>query len=157
MTSISFWTPVSFERAPANSCSQILIEYTDEYFYFGGPKAFVVPGKEQYRTQRVTLIQQEPPSPLISAAKITSFFTGIIPLTILAIKFSLRYTHSFHLISPLELNSHFSQAQDLEVGRISNQTKKNLPIAISKLVRRKSTSNKPLTLEQASKKINLWS
>src|SRR3990167_8084861 len=96
MTKVDFFTPVNFGNQP-KSCTQSLLEGVDSYFYLGGKKAYVIPGQTQQGTEGAVLAKDSPAF-LITALKIISYCTVVLPLVMLIAKTILRSIHSFHII-----------------------------------------------------------
>ena len=112
MAKVGFFTAVSFGDQP-KSCTQSLLETVDNYFYLGGKKAYVIPGHAQQDGQSTILITKDSPAFLITALKVISYPTVVIPVILLIAKAVLRSIHSFHIIDAkqeLEEGMDISQA-----------------------------------------------
>lgn len=97
MERVSFFTPVSFGDH-AKSVSQSLLEWVDDYFYFGGRKACVISGHTKEGCEGTVLYQPAVPFQ-VTALKVATYATVIIPILMLIAKIVLRSLHSFYLIN----------------------------------------------------------
>lgn len=94
MNSISFWTPVNFGACDRN-CLDSALEFVDDYFYLGGEIAVVQSSNGGYTN--VTTIPGEV-NWAATALKVVTYFTGIIPLILLAAKVVLRCAYEFQVV-----------------------------------------------------------
>lgn len=97
MLNLNFFTPVSFGDQP-KSCTQALLETVDSYFYLGGKKAYVIPGHIQQDIKGTVLTEDSAPF-LITALKVLSYLTVILPMIMLIAKAILRSFDSFHIVN----------------------------------------------------------
>ncbi|MFN4174094.1 MAG: DUF648 domain-containing protein [Parachlamydiaceae bacterium] len=95
---IGFFTAVEYEKGP-KSFSTRLLETVDDYFYLGGKKAFVIQGKSKKGHEKA-LLSDAHSSLLARIAKVLSYFTLVLPVSLLALKAVLRSKHSFRQIDP---------------------------------------------------------
>ncbi len=93
MSSINFFTPLVYGDLPV-SCTQALAEYADEYFYWGGQQAVVLTISEG---SQGVLLREEETSCWLTAVKVVTYFTLILPLIVLIAKVLLRCGSSFHI------------------------------------------------------------
>lgn len=94
---LDFFTPVRFEGQ--KSIKQHIQEGIGDYFYLGGKSAYVIPGKISDGSQEVVIKDQNKngiKQVVLSAIKIISYMTVIIPLIMLVAKATFRATHKFH-------------------------------------------------------------
>jgi hypothetical protein len=91
---IGFFTAVNFGGHP-KSCTQSLLEIVDGYFYLGGKKAYVISGYTQQASEETTL-RDDSSTHLVTAIKIISYATLILPAIMLIAKIVLRSIHTFH-------------------------------------------------------------
>ena len=96
MQKVGFFTAVSFGDRQ-KSCTQSLLETVDSYFFLGGKKAYVIAGHAQQASQG-TILRNDFSTPLVTAIKVVSYATLILPAIMLIAKIVLRSTHTFHLI-----------------------------------------------------------
>lgn len=127
MPKVGFFTAVSFGDQP-KSCTQSLLETVDGYFYLGGKKkAYVILGHAQQDGEG-TILAKDSPAFLITALKVISYFTIVIPVILLATKAVLRSIHSFHVIDA---------KQKLEEGMdVSQATIEKIQALMPKIKRR---------------------
>jgi hypothetical protein len=97
MSTINFFTAVTFEERANPSFSQLLLEDVDSYFYLGGKRACVIAGHTKNGSEGVFL-QSHTPSSVTTALKVMSYFTLVLPAIMLVAKVILRSTHHFHLV-----------------------------------------------------------
>ncbi|MFI5335076.1 MAG: hypothetical protein ACHQT8_07985 [Chlamydiales bacterium] len=93
MANVGFFTPITF-NGRYTSCSEGLLELVDSYFYLGGRKAFVIPAPGPARA----VLMQETPELLMSALKVASYFTLVLPTVMLIAKVILRAVHHFEAL-----------------------------------------------------------
>ncbi len=91
MTSIRFFTPICYGNQ-TKSPRQFLLEKVDDYFYLSGRKAQVINGDKN----KVKEIHPDKRPLLLTALKVASYFTVILPIILLVMKCSLRAGHTFH-------------------------------------------------------------
>jgi len=111
MAKVGFFTAVTFGDQP-KSRTQSLLETVDSYFYLGGKKACVIPGRAQQDGEG-TILTKDSPAFLITALKVISYLTVAIPVILFMAKAVLRSIHSFHIIDAkqkLEAGMDISQA-----------------------------------------------
>lgn len=96
MPGINFFTPVHYGNQP-KSASTSVMEAFDHYFYLGGKKACVIAGRMERGKEGVVLVERSS-SYLLSALKVVSYFTIVIPLIVLIVKAVLRYKNQFYVI-----------------------------------------------------------
>lgn len=120
MAAIGFFTPITFNNLP-KSFSQSLLENIDSYFPQPEKIAHVVQGEAVDGREGVVLLNGTSSSCLVTALKVASYFTILIPLILLAAKAILRSIHHFHLIDT---------AQRLKAG-ISDEELLNASAAIA--------------------------
>ena len=99
MAKVSFFTAISFETRP-KSYTQSALETIDSYFYLGGKKAYAVSGDTQQESQG-TMLREGSSSFLMTALKVISYLTIVIPVVLLIAKAILRSIHTFHIIEPV--------------------------------------------------------
>lgn len=97
MSGISFFTPVNYDCL-SKSIGQCLLENVDAYFHLAGEKAVAPSGVINGSAEGVYIVNEET-SFLITALKVASYFTLILPLIMLVAKVILRCTHDFYLMS----------------------------------------------------------
>lgn len=96
MNKISFFTPVCYN--PSSTFTQSILECVDSYFHLGGMKAQAHSNFTKGSATRVFLENVEC-SFLMTALKVASYFTLILPLIMLVAKVILRCSHDFYLMS----------------------------------------------------------
>lgn len=121
MNKINFPIPVGFPYG-SKSKTEFFLEIADDYFYLGGKKAVVIPSKYLQRGRGVNLIEEKL-SPLMTAAKVATYFTLIFPLILFIAKIILRSTHHFYLIPE---TTPLSKSKD---DSISKPPLKSAPVA----------------------------
>lgn len=125
MPKVGFFTAVSFGDQP-KSCSQSLLETVDSYFYLCGKKAYVIPGNLQQGSEG-TILRNDSSTCLVTAIKVISYATVILPVIILIAKIVLRSIHTFFLIqgplqdaqpnsNPINATDHLAAKRQLEEG-----------------------------------------
>jgi len=114
MQNISFFTPVKYSDCP-QSYEQSLVEGADDYFFIGGSKAHVTGTSADLRAEKAVL-SEEKSSFILTALKILSYCTIIIPLVMLTIKSILRSCHNYEKIDA---------QQELEKGVVVTEASKN--------------------------------
>ncbi|MBS1659068.1 MAG: hypothetical protein JST18_13355 [Bacteroidetes bacterium] len=119
MATLGFFTPITFNNLP-KSFLQSLLENVDSYFPQPEKTAHVVQGEAVGGREGVVLSKGTSSSCLVTALKVASYFTIVIPLILLAAKAILRQVHHFHLIDT---------AQRVRAG-ISDQELENAAAAI---------------------------
>jgi len=130
MSKVEFFTPINFAHHP-KSCSQSLVEYANSYFYLGGKKATVIPGHKQNGREGVVLTKDSPRF-LITALKVLSYLTVILPILFLIVKAIYRSMHKFHVIDV---------RQKLNEGiEVSSETLKKIEKLIPKIRTREKNS-----------------
>lgn len=97
MTQISFFNAVNFGNQPKTT-RQSLLETVDDYFYLGGKKACVIPGKIQNNSIEVEF-RQDSPNFLTTIIKVITYCTLVFPLFMLIAKAALRSKYEFHVTS----------------------------------------------------------
>ncbi len=98
MNDISLDIAVSFGNYP-KTYSQMLLEAADDYFYWGGRKACVIPGHLEGKSEGVILTDDFPKASfLITALKVISYFTGIIPAIAYLTRVLMRRDRQYHVI-----------------------------------------------------------
>lgn len=85
MSGISFFTPISFKEIPNPSIFKICLEKVDDYFYFGGKKAFLCIQGDSLKMKKPSPISIEE-----KRIKLITFCTILIPAAILIAKIVLR-------------------------------------------------------------------
>jgi hypothetical protein len=96
MNQISFFTPiVAYENAPF---SQKVLSAVDHYFYLGGRRAHVIEDAMERGKRGVLLEEGRAPSFFITAIKVTSYCTLVLPALALIAKALLRAFHQFYVI-----------------------------------------------------------
>lgn len=99
MNSVSFFTPVVYEKID-KSYAEFFLEKVDDYFYLGGKKAEVFLSDPQERNTGLTVHLIEKRSALwATTLKIASYFTIILPLICLAIKAGFRHNRHFEVFT----------------------------------------------------------
>lgn len=83
MTRIKFFTPIIYDTKTPTA-SQSFHSAVDHYFYFGGKKAYLIPG-----TSTATLQNEKSPF-WLTLLKVISYLTFILPFFMLALKARLR-------------------------------------------------------------------
>jgi len=96
MNQISFFTTANYGNA-ANTFSESLLDKVDNYFFLWGRKVQVIPGYRQGNSEGVVYTSYQKPS-VITALKVVSYVTLILPLIAIIAKIILRTIHKFHLI-----------------------------------------------------------
>ncbi|MBI3237050.1 MAG: DUF648 domain-containing protein, partial [Chlamydiales bacterium] len=91
---VSFFQPIVFASNP-KSYPEFFLEKVDSYFYLGGKKAYVIENTDQGK--KAVLCKDRSPC-LITALKVASYATIILPVILLIIKAVLRSIHTFELI-----------------------------------------------------------
>jgi hypothetical protein len=84
--SVDFWTPVTYKPFVANTWKESLLESAERYLSLSGKKLSVVPLGS--RDQVVTY--QESVNYWVTALKVASYFTFVLPAIAFAIKYALR-------------------------------------------------------------------
>jgi len=72
-----------------------LLEKVDSYFYLGGKKAKIEPGYTKGNSEGVCLVDSKSS---LTALKVASYFTVVIPLLMLVAKSILRSNYDFYLL-----------------------------------------------------------
>ena len=103
MEKVSFFTAINFGDQP-KSPTQSLLQTVDSYFYLGGRKACVIPGHSQQGSEG-TILKDNSPAFFITAIKVISYATVILPAIMLLAKVVLRSMYTFHVIQPSHPNS----------------------------------------------------
>lgn len=101
MEKVGFFTAVSFGDQP-KSCTESLLETVDSYFYLGiwdSKKACVIAPQPQASSREAVLIEDSPAF-VVTALKVISYLTIILPVVLLMVKAVLRSIHSFQIIDP---------------------------------------------------------
>lgn len=126
MGKIGFFQAVTF-GTQSKSCVQTLLEGVDSYFYLGGKKTLVIAGSIQQGSQGVILTQNSPTF-FITALKVVSYLTVVIPLILLIAKAILRSIHTFHVVNA---------KQELEKGiDITPATIEKIRVLMPKILKR---------------------
>ncbi len=102
MAKVGFFTAVSFGSL-TETCAQSALETVDSYFYLGGKKACVIAGRVQNGKEDIVLAEGDS-SCFLSALKVMSYFTIIIPVLALIVKAVLRYQNQFYVIDSRLIN-----------------------------------------------------
>lgn len=97
MTKLGFCTAVRFWGDQPKTCRQSWIETVDSYLYLGGKKAYVIPGHTQSGAEGAVLAHDSPAF-LITALKVVSYFTIVVPTIMLIAKAVLRSIYPFHIV-----------------------------------------------------------
>jgi hypothetical protein len=125
MEKLSFFIPVRFDTEP-KTLSQSLLELGDQYFFLGGKQAHVI-------SDDVVTLESEKSSPCwLTALKILSYFTLIIPIGILLAKICLRSAHPFYIaleekteeLSPYRISSRRPKLKRMSDQMLSELEKK---------------------------------
>lgn len=103
MSGISFFTPVKYNNQ-LTSCSKLATELVDDYFYLGGRIAVVLPGNEKNGSEEISF-QNGQTSCFLTALKIVSYFTVVIPVIMLVAKALLRSVNRYHTCNGEQPNS----------------------------------------------------
>lgn len=90
MEKLSFFIPVRFDKEP-KTLSQSLLEIADYYFYLGGKQALAI------SNDSVKLESKELSPCWLTALKILSYFTLVIPIGMLITKLCLRSAYPFYI------------------------------------------------------------
>ena len=102
MEGVNFFTPISHGKQ-GNTIATSVTDMAEDYFHLCGKKACVIAGRVENGKEGVVLTAGKSPL-LLSALKVISYFTIIIPLIALLVKIVLRYKNQFYIIDPkLEL------------------------------------------------------
>lgn len=109
MSQIHFFTPLDFSNEP-KSLFQSLVEFSDNYFYLGGKKAFVLPNH-----LHAALVINGDTSFLSTTCKIISYFTIILPILLLMTKTILRAFYSIHSIQSSYLERLFKKINHIKL------------------------------------------
>lgn len=99
MEKVGFFTAVSFGDQP-KSCTESLLETVDSYFYLGiwdSKRACVIAPQPQASSREAVLIEDSPAF-VVTALKVVSYLTIILPVVLLMVKAVLRSIHSFQII-----------------------------------------------------------
>ncbi|MDE3045863.1 MAG: DUF648 domain-containing protein [Verrucomicrobiota bacterium] len=99
MINIGFFTPITYPRGEDLSFKEHLLEDVDDYFYLGGKKAVVIKGFEKDKNQ-YTIIRTFRHSMIVTALKVTSYLTIVLPVSLLIIKAFLRLKNRFYFEIP---------------------------------------------------------
>ena len=97
---IGFFTAITYSQEN-KTFTQSLLEKVDDYFYLGGEKAYVTSRVSQDGRFKVVLSEAQI-STVEKIGKVTSYFTVVIPVALLATKAILRAIHSFQVIDPIK-------------------------------------------------------
>lgn len=97
---ISFFTPVKWEDAssgiePKLTCGQRIVQAAENYLYLGKRVAVVVPNSTREGSHLVNL-KEHKTNFWLSALKVASYFTVILPALALIIKIIFRSNYQFH-------------------------------------------------------------
>ena len=105
MRPIDFFTPVHY-GSRANNLEEKAIQYIDDYFHLGGPKAVVI-GKAEDGTEKVVLCPSKcsPKTILKTIGVALSWFTVVIPLGMLIAKAALRSSHKYSISESSKISS----------------------------------------------------
>lgn len=98
MVRVHFFTPVTFD-SPSKSKQEDFIEKVDGYFYLGGKRAYVISTDRKGDLERKARLLKDKSPCYITALKILSYFTIVIPFVMLIAKAILRCGYSIQLIS----------------------------------------------------------
>lgn len=93
MSGINYFTPLVYGNL-STSWTQTLAEYADEYFYWGGEQAVVLTVNEGSLD---VVLKEGETSCWLTALKVATYFTLILPLILLTVKTILRCCSSFHV------------------------------------------------------------
>lgn len=97
MENIDLFTSVAFGAYP-KTCLQLALETVDNYFYLGGKRAYVIPEHSQEGKEGVVLIEDSAPF-LMTALKVTSYVSILLPAILLIAKIVLRSVYTFYAIN----------------------------------------------------------
>jgi hypothetical protein len=97
MSNISFFTAIKYTDSYKKSMVESALEQIDNYFYLGGKKLHII-GSEDKQPKGV--LSETDSSVPARIAKVFSYFTIVIPLTMLLFKSILRSTHYFTVMDP---------------------------------------------------------
>lgn len=107
MDRVSFFTPITFGDLPTSSKEKAL-EYVDGYFNLTGHSARVIV-KDTLETKK----HYDKPNLIISALKVLSYFTLVLPLVVLGLKAALRANISYTYTESPKNTSACSLSKDL--------------------------------------------
>jgi hypothetical protein len=88
METVAFFTPVHFQEKPFS-----LLGMVDNYFYFGGKKACVIKNVQE------AILVEGSTTRLVTALKIISYCTVVLPLIMLLAKAILRSIYTFRIVN----------------------------------------------------------
>lgn len=98
---MSFFTPIIHLKP--QSWEHSLMNHAEEYFYLNdetrGQKAYVIDGTDD----QIISLMTDPSSFVITALKIVSYFSIILPAILLCVKLVLRFRHNFQELNVEEL------------------------------------------------------
>lgn len=123
MSEVSFFTPLCFEDR-TQCTAQPFMESVDDYFYLGGKKALVISGQQQ--GAEGALLYQQSSHWLMTALKVVSYATIIIPVIMLIIKAVMRSLQHFQFIDlkaqleeGMEIPSHLTEKVEALMPKIT--------------------------------------
>jgi hypothetical protein len=121
--SINFCTAISYNNTKDLTIVQSTIQWVDSYFDYGSKKACVITGHIKNGMEGVTLSKnQEEASLFLTALKVISYFTIIIPALVFIAKIILRNIYQFYIIEPPSIDS------VLPVTTIEEKIKQLIPL-----------------------------
>ncbi len=91
MATVGFFTAVNFVH---KTCVESVLEAADNYFFLGGEKAFAYSAI----TPEQVVLMEESPEFWVTAFKVASYFTVILPVIMLTVKVILRSIYSFQIV-----------------------------------------------------------
>jgi hypothetical protein len=100
MSQVSFFTPINFGNQPKSS-SEWLLEKVDSYFHLKDKKAYVVLNETGLKERSVLIATEQSPC-LITALKVASYITLVLPFIMLVLKAILRSAYTFSILNTKE-------------------------------------------------------
>lgn len=98
LISFNFWTPIQYENQHNMTLGQRIAQEADSYFNFGNTVAVVMPRVIKNGSVGVKLLQKEQTDDRCKTAlKVASYFTGVLPASMFAIKAISRAFYPFHM------------------------------------------------------------
>ncbi len=153
MDKISFFTAVSCDNS-SNSTRMFLLEKVDSYFYLGGRKVKIDPGYTKGNVKGVYLVHS---NSSLTALKVASYFTIVLPLILLIAKAILRANYDFYLIpipretvSNINLNSTLLNADELEKKEKNSEINVDSPLEKNSQIEDESLKQVLKNQEQAA-------
>ncbi len=92
---IGFWTPIKYEGRA--TLGQKIREYSDSYFQFGGRVAVVMPEIVENGSTGTRVQEEKSSACWVTALKIASYFTLVLPVFVFFAKIISRSCSHFHL------------------------------------------------------------